>query len=62
MEVADCYWTAFQNSMKNSNELSPDSHILAMVKFSIPVQNFLICRFTFEMIVHFEKWISRYMQ
>lgn len=43
-------------------ELSPDSHVLAMIKCTVPVQNFLMCKFTFEMSFHFEKLVSCYIQ
>lgn len=43
-------------------ELSPDTHVLAMVKYTTSVQNFLICKFTFKMIFHFEKRILSYIK
>lgn len=49
-------------SEQYQHELSPETHVLAMVRCSIPARNFLICKFTSKTLFHFEKLILPYIK
>lgn len=57
-----CWLPPNSFSEQYPHELSPETHVLAMVRCSIPAQNFLICKLTFKMIFHFEKLTLPYIE
>lgn len=61
--VDEAWWLPPNSfSEQYQHELSPETHVLAMVRCTIPAQNFLICKLTFKMIFHFEKLTLPYIE